>query len=309
MKKIFLSMIAIAMVQTSFAQWTTAEPNIYNANTGNVGIGVTSPSEKLTIRDPNMVWNSSSGTVKIKFDSGSGGGAVGFEKETANTGGLRFYIQNGYALTTERMRITGNGDVGIGTITPSYKLDVIGPGRFTNGAYVNDGQAFGVVSPVGNVWANNTLIYKGYSSTYGDYAEILVPGGTSYGANIRLINNGNVGIGTTIPDAKLAVAGTIHSKAVKVDLTGWPDYVFKPAYRLSTLQEVKSYIDKNNHLPDMPSEQDVARNGINLGEIVKLQTKKIEELTLYMIEKEEQVKKQEARITALEKALSSLTAK
>jgi hypothetical protein len=83
------------------------------------------------------------------------------------------------------------------------------------------------------------------------------------------------------------------------------------------------YIDKYQHLPEMPSEQEVAENGVNLGEIVKLQTKKIEELTLYLLEKEmqlatemqintiqkSQIKQQDARIAAIEKALLKLTNK
>jgi hypothetical protein len=102
------------------------------------------------------------------------------------------------------------------------------------------------------------------------------------------------------PDAKLAVNGTIHTKEVKVDLTGWPDYVFKPKYNLPSLTTVKAYIDKNKHLPGMPSDQEVKNNGINLGEIVKVQTKKIEELTLYAID-------QEKRIATLEAMVSKLT--
>jgi hypothetical protein len=128
--------------------------------------------------------------------------------------------------------------------------------------------------------------------------------------------NGNVAIGTTDPQGyKLAVNGTIHTKEVKVDLTGWPDYVFKPTYKFPSLTEVKTYIDQNQHLPDMPSEVEVAKNGINLGEMNKLLTKKIAELTLYLIEKDKEVREQqkkseqkETRIAALEKALSKLTA-
>jgi hypothetical protein len=133
-------------------------------------------------------------------------------------------------------------------------------------------------------------------------------------------NTGNVGIGTTTPDAKLAVNGTIHSKEVKADLTGWPDYVFKPKYSLPSLTEINSYIDKNQHLPEMPLEADVKQNGINLGEMNKLLTKKVEELTLYAISQQNKIdlleqqrqrgkQQEDARIAVLEKALSILTNK
>ncbi|MGY0040608.1 hypothetical protein [Pedobacter sp. NJ-S-72] len=72
-------------------------------------------------------------------------------------------------------------------------------------------------------------------------------------------------------------------------MNGWADYVFKPAYKLLSLTEVKTYIDKNHHLPEMPSEQHVIENGIQLGEMNKLMVKKIEELTLYLIDKDEKV--------------------
>jgi hypothetical protein len=194
---------------------------------GNVSIGTTSLSEKLVLRDPNIAYNASSGTVKLLFDSGNGGGGVGFEKETFNTGGLRFYTQYGFGSTIEQMRINATG---------------------------------------------------------------------------------NVGIGTPTPDSKLAVNGTIHSKEVKVDLTGWPDYVFKPKYKLSSLLEVKQYINQNHHLPEMPSEAEVAKEGINLGEMNKLLTKKVEELTLYAIEQKDEIEQLKKGQEELKAALVKLTA-
>ena len=88
----------------------------------------------------------------------------------------------------------------------------------------------------------------------------------------------------------------------------WPDYVFKKDYHLAPLNDVKTYIDQNHHLPDMPSETDVAKNGINLGEMNRLLTKKVEELTLYMIEKDRQIKADEERITKLEEQQKKMAA-
>lgn len=100
------------------------------------------------------------------------------------------------------------------------------------------------------------------------------------------LKQGNLGIGTIFPDAKLAVKGTIHSQEVKVDMLGSmvPDYVFSNNYQLPTLTEVKTYIDQHKHLPEVPSAKEMEANGVNLGEMNMLLLKKIEELTLYVIE-------------------------
>jgi hypothetical protein len=110
----------------------------------------------------------------------------------------------------------------------------------------------------------------------------------------RVNSLGNVGIGTTDTKGyKLGVNGSIHSKSVVVDLIGWSDYVFKKDYQLPTLAEVKAYITQNQHLPDMPSEAEVIKNGVDLGEMNKLLLKKVEELTLYLIQKDKKEKEQE----------------
>ncbi|MBB3971047.1 hypothetical protein [Mucilaginibacter phyllosphaerae] len=100
---------------------------------------------------------------------------------------------------------------------------------------------------------------------------------------------GNVGIGTSNPTERLAVNGTIHTKEVKVDLTGWPDYVFNKDYKLPALSVVKQYIDLNHHLPEMPPERQVVDNGIKLGEMNRLLTKKVEELTLYLLAQQKEI--------------------
>ncbi|MBB5637972.1 delta-aminolevulinic acid dehydratase/porphobilinogen synthase [Pedobacter cryoconitis] len=75
-------------------------------------------------------------------------------------------------------------------------------------------------------------------------------------------------------------------------MTGFPDYVFNPAYYLRPLIEVQNYIQENHHLPEMPTAQNVSKDGINLGELNKLLVKKIEELTLYLIQQKQEADKQ-----------------
>ena len=111
----------------------------------------------------------------------------------------------------------------------------------------------------------------------------------------RLIVNsrtGNVGIGTlNVADVnyKLFVETGIRTRKVVVDQAIWPDYVFKPGYHTPSLDSVEQYIRANRHLPDMPSADSVAQNGLNLGENQAQLLKKIEELTLYVIELRKEV--------------------
>lgn len=67
-----------------------------------------------------------------------------------------------------------------------------------------------------------------------------------------------------------------------------PDYVLKPTYSLLPLGEVKTYLNKNQHLPEIPSALEVTEKGLNLGEMNKLLTKKVEELTLHLIQLKEE---------------------
>ena len=93
----------------------------------------------------------------------------------------------------------------------------------------------------------------------------------------------NVGIGTIETGThKLAVDGTIGAREIKVEATGWSDFVFNKNYELKNLEEVENFIEENNHLPDIPSEKEVLENGIQLGEMDAKLLQKIEELIKVM---------------------------
>lgn len=101
---------------------------------------------------------------------------------------------------------------------------------------------------------------------------------------------GKVGIQTKNPgDYELAVNGKVRAKEVRVE-TGWSDFVFQKDYPLLSLKEVEDFIEKNKHLPSVPSENEVARNGIELGSINSKLLQKVEELTLYVIQMNKELK-------------------
>lgn len=118
---------------------------------------------------------------------------------------------------------------------------------------------------------------------------------------------GKVGIKTETPgDYDLAVNGKIRSQEIKVETSGWADYVFEKDYKLPTLAETEKFIQKNGHLPDVPKASEVESNGISLGEMNKVLLKKIEELTLHLIEKDKILKQVIGRLEKSEEMLSKL---
>jgi len=128
--------------------------------------------------------------------------------------------------------------------------------------------------------------------------------GNSYlpdGANlaIKAIENGNVGIGISSPSEKLSVNGNIRAKEIKVETQNWPDYVFKSNYSLPSLEATEKHIKEKGHLPGIPSAAEAEEQGINLSEMNGKLLKKIEELTLYLIEMKKKQDQQELKIKEL----------
>jgi hypothetical protein len=192
-----------------------------------------------------------------------------------------------------------SGNVGIGTYAPTYKLDVLGP--------VNDWKArfqgpdgYITIGPLNPGWAHiytdrpafmfnqNIWSLTGGFSAYEQADLTLKTNGTT-----RLTVSqatGNVGIGTSSPNERLTVNGTIYGKEVKVDLSvPGPDYVFQKSYGLPTLEEVKAYVDANKHLPDVPCAEEMKKDGIKLAEMNMILLKKVEELTLYMMQQQKEI--------------------
>ena len=145
---------------------------------------------------------------------------------------------------------------------------------------------------------------------YGSGGDRFLIGTTSWADSKYYVHmvvgaDGKVGIGTeTFGAERLAVNGNIRAKEVKVEATGWPDFVFQKDYKISSLADLDRYIKANKHLPGIPSAQEVKQNGIELGEMNKLLLQKIEELTLHLIEKDKTIASILKRMDDIEKKLN-----
>ncbi|SES29621.1 hypothetical protein [Pedobacter rhizosphaerae] len=192
-----------------------------------------------------------------------------------------------------------NNAVGIGTDAPENHegwdkvLEIRGNGSSKTLVSTN--------SVISGIWSHEAGFYGapagGIVGTYTNHPFTIV---TNQTAKLAVLANGNVGIGILNPNDKLAVNGNIRAREVKVESVNWPDYVFAPDYKIPSLAEVAKYIQENKHLPDMPSAQEASVNGISVSEMLRLQQQKIEELTLYLIEKDKTIDALIKRVEVLE---------
>jgi hypothetical protein len=270
-----LAFYSILISSAAYSQhWTLTGDNIINNNAGGVRIRQDATSAAAVPAHGNwslFSWGSTS------HPSGTASKVWAAYLLSLNHGAGTLTESIGANLTA------GNESSGTGTVTNAYGLWTrvqAGLGTVTNG--------YGVY--IFNTAATND---------YGIYQA---------GADDNNFFAGNVGVGTTLTNNpngyKLGVNGKIGAKEVQVENTSatWADYVFEPDYDLPSLDEVERFIKTNKHLMDIPSAQAVAEHGHKLGEMDVLLLKKVEELTLYVIDlkKEiEQIKKENQALSAV----------
>jgi hypothetical protein len=309
--------------------WTYNSMRMVINPNGYLGIGTVAPDVPLTLVTNNTVdamriSNTGSGNAVIRYFTADGSSTY-FGQVPGTWGGVSgspsIWQSNRNMVITpvlnsasSGINLLTNGNVGIGSTNPGQKLDVNGNIRIpqNNTIYFDNGNGSGIRQVAGggfdfiasNAVGNGNItinpspsgyIYLNYSSGKGVYLCNGASGPTGI-----ISSSGAVGIGTTNPgNYMLSVKGAIHTQSVQVDMTSWNDYVFKPGYHLLPLQEVEKYIERSQHLPEIPSEQQVIENGINVSEMLNIQTKKIEELTLYLIDKDKQLNQQQDQINRL----------
>ncbi len=252
---------------------------------GNVGIGTTAPQQEL-----HVVKSGENADLRLQQ---AGSDYTDFYSGNTDAGVFSYGIKDLRFGTngTDRLRITSDGNVGIGTITPQQELHIVKSGENADLRLQRTGSDY-------------TDFYSGDTDAgVFSYGIKDLRFGTNGIDRLRITSDGNVGIGTTTPDAALAVKGHIHTQEVLVDLNGAvaPDFVFEPGYKLRTLAETERYINEHKHLPEIPSAAEIEATGMELKTMSLKLLQKIEELTLYSIEQEKALKQQQEEIQILKK--------
>lgn len=235
--------------------------------------------------------------------------------------------------------------VGIGTNAPSRSLDVIGDIKAYSHIWANGSLSVGAdlslfskcyiqnlnraaaiqVKTSGNTTAYQRLMYFEYDNADTKIMEVMntatsrtpfalkangemdIDNGT--GRIFHLGTNGDLELTNgTMQTFKVETNGMIRGRRMKLDLDTWADYVFEPTYQLMPLSEVETFVKKEKHLPNVPSEQELKADGVDVMEMNRILMEKVEELTLYLIQQNkntEELKKELEEVQTKLKALEN----
>jgi hypothetical protein len=283
------------------------------ASNGNLGLGTSTPAQDIHVISGN------SPAIRLEQDGTGGPSArtwdVGanetsfFVRDVTNSSAVPFQVRAG--APTSSIDVAANGNVGIGTSSPSVRLDVKANTSGAAVARVQNSSATGYsgfeyLNNAGNATAflgtDNANGFTRFNSIQNFPIVIL----TESVERMRVTSAGSVGIGTSSPSSKLHVnggdirvsGGSFIDDGVTLNA---PDYVFEPDYSLMPIEELRAFVAREKRLPNVPSARDIKSQGLNLSQFQMRLLEKVEELTLYTLTQQEQIAKLTERLAALEK--------
>lgn len=296
-------------------------------SSGKLGLRTATPAQ-----DAHLVTGNTP-TIRLE-QSTSGGLAARTWDVGANEN--HFFVRDVTGGATGSFNLLANGDAGIGTSTPAERLHVFenadantiitveNPGTGlasagvlrsrSNSATVNF-QAHGsgrTLSRFGQPLASwaEFLQVTGNGLIIGTLADKPLILGTASVDRIHIASSGNVGIGVSSPASRLHVDGDVRVQGGSFIDDGTtlnvPDYVFDPGYPLMPIEELRDFVARERHLPNVPSAEEIRENGLNLSQFQTRLLEKIEELTLYTLTQHKEIaalKDENARLEARMEAL------
>ena len=275
------------------------------ASNANVGIGAYALTGQVpTLSSLNGVNNVAVGNGALYTNrDGSDNLGLGNSALLANTDGSNNVAMGSNSL---RSNTTGSGNIALGRL--ALFTNVGGANNLALGAGAGQfatGSSNIFIGPsAGASETGSSLLYISNNSS----ANPLIKG--DFAANLVRVNSkttGYLAVGdfdatTPMPTPagyRLIVQDGILTEKLKVALrsdgSNWADYVFEPTYKLMPLEEVENYTKANKHLPNVPSADEITKEGIDVAKVSKMFMEKIEELTLHIIELNKRLKELEGK--------------
>ena len=232
-----------------------------------VGIGLNNnnPTAALDITDG--VGNSGSSHFKIYGDAN---GYVESDTHLKLVFGIGKVFEIGGASVGNRMLISTAGKVGLGDNSPAAPNSA----NLNVNVVNNSSNAFEIFNAGFTSITNNNPTAKTVFKVTGDGKTIIGDKTQLQGPHTN---------------ALLTVYGKMVANSCYVRAIDWADYVFASDYKVPNLYDIEKYYKENKHLPEIPSEEFIIENGIDIAEMNKLLLKKIEEMTILMVQQQKDI--------------------